>query len=36
MMNAILLLFLDPEWFPALLNRITSRRVQAEPASQPA
>jgi hypothetical protein len=35
-MNAILLLFLDPEWFPALVNRITSRRVQAEPASRAA
>ena len=36
MMNAILLLFLDPEWFPALVNRLTSRRVQAEPAGQAA
>ena len=36
LMNAILLLFLDPEWFPALVNRLISRRVQAEPAGQAA
>jgi hypothetical protein len=35
-MNALLLLFLDPEWFPAQLNRLTSRRPAQEPSHQPA
>ncbi len=36
MMNVILMLFLDPEWFPAQVNRLRSRWVRAEPAGQPA
>jgi vitamin K-dependent gamma-carboxylase-like protein len=32
-LNAILLLFLDPEWFPAQVSKLTSRRTEHEPAS---
>ena len=35
-MNALLLLFLDPEWFPAQVNRLTSRRTERGPARQAA
>jgi hypothetical protein len=35
-MNALLLLFLDPEWFPAQVTKLTSRRTAPEPARQPA
>jgi uncharacterized membrane protein YphA (DoxX/SURF4 family) len=35
-LNAILLLFLDPEWFPAQVRKLTSRRIEHEPASQAA
>ena len=35
-MNAILLLFLDPEWFPAQVNRLISRRTERGPARQAA
>ena len=35
-LNAILLLFLDPEWFPAQVRRLSSRRSEHEPAIQAA
>jgi vitamin K-dependent gamma-carboxylase-like protein len=31
-LNAILLLFLDPEWFPAQVRKLTARRTEHEPA----
>jgi len=36
LLNVILLLFLDPEWFPARVNRLTSRRPAQQPARQAA
>jgi uncharacterized membrane protein YphA (DoxX/SURF4 family) len=36
LMNAILLLFLDPEWFPTQVNRLASRWTRPEPVSQAA
>jgi hypothetical protein len=35
-MNALLLLFLDPEWFPAQLSRLSSRRPAQAPSHQAA
>jgi len=35
-MNAMLLLFLDPAWFPAQVNRLISRRTERGPARQAA
>jgi hypothetical protein len=35
-LNAILLLFLDPEWFPRQVSRLMSRRTAQEPAGQAA
>jgi hypothetical protein len=35
-LNAILLFFLDPEWFPAQVNKLTARRSQHQPAVQAA
>jgi hypothetical protein len=35
-MNAILLLFLDPEWFPAQVNMLISRRTERGPVRQAA
>jgi hypothetical protein len=35
-LNVLLLLFLDPEWFPAQVNKLTSRRAEHEPATRAA
>lgn len=35
-LNVILLFFLDPEWFPAQVNKLTAGRSQHQPAVQAA
>jgi hypothetical protein len=35
-LNVLLLLFLDPRWFPAQVSKLTSRRAEPEPSTQAA